>query len=155
MPANFFSDHFYDFEKGCNLQEQMGENYENHNFNHEKNDRTIGRNGKNTENENHKNENSENQHLPIQIRSKKEDKHKEEEILEKEIKIKRSVFEQMEKYPSNATFEQKSALDRKYLQKCQDALNELRNQNWENHQKEIEAIENKPCCCFNLSLIHI
>ena len=41
----------------------------------------------------------------------------------------------------------KGKTDKEYLQKCQDALNELRKQNKENHQKEIEAMENKKCCC--------
>ena len=69
----------------------MGENDQSHDLSNNTNDKTIGRNGKHAQNENRENENSENQHLPIQIRSKKEDKHnEEEEILEKEIKIKRS-----------------------------------------------------------------
>ena len=109
-----------------------------------------GENDKNEEKENQKNENFQNRHLPKQMDSKiKHQNDKEDEILQKEIQIKKMVFKEVGKYPKNATFEQTSALDREYLQKCQNALNELRNENKKNHQKEIEAIENKTCCCFN------
>ena len=66
---------------------------------------------------------------------------KEDEILEKEIHIKKKVFEEMPKYPENATIKQKSQLDKEYLRKCQNALNALRN---ENKQKEAVAIKPDP-----------